>query len=837
MLLLCSLQAQFTLSYKGGATDAQGNFMGGTEMRVLAQHKGKLFGGVESWQDFIPTGSQDPYIGAQIVRLDAPNGNWQLDKHFNQLRNNPQPGQRTLFRNEGVTTMESIIFKTDSLGNILPKPDTILIAACRDFNGLASVYTRNDATGEWTETVIAPSLSSLKATIRSLIAYRDKVTKVDMVFAGCLPQGMVAGVYAPHLPGKISWRTPEITASDMNVGVAGSGSFQGRPMAFAECNGQLHVAAAPIVLRRQDGANPKWIEVFRYPLMATPGGSSGLRGLTAVPNLAGNGQSLLAALEGNQGAMVRLDPKATLPYSYTIELDIMKNLTEAWRMIPPSITASYVVVANSEMTWVKDPLTNDSTLFVTIQHHPAKARDDAFYYIRRVKNGVVTYDLKRIDNTQVIPPIVLNSTRACAVSPFASDNGQYFYIGGYDADNNPSHNTAYALRSDISTAFGYQQTNETEVYRILPSTTDAKINTYTTGNEAHTAFYTKNIARRNELFVFLPGSGGIPLGYDSICIAAANLGYHSIGLMYPNEPAVGVLCQNKADSLCFEKVRREIIDGTDRSNLLDVNRDNSIENRLIKLLQYLQNQHPEQNWSQYLNGNAIRWDKIAISGHSQGGGHAGIIAQNQKVARVVFFAAPKDYNSVYNRIAAWVYKPNVTRAIYFFGISHSEDNTGCTAAQQFQAFRLLGMGEPFYVDNKNPPYENAHALTSRAPCNNPHGCVAVDNAQPSSNYFLNAWKYMLTAVSNTTAINDASLQEKEIQIYPNPTQDVVNIQFPINQSNENYIRLFNSNGQQLQSYQTYDTNYQINMNELPAGLYLLQIQHGKTVTSRKILKQ
>lgn len=843
-LFLLPLQAQFSVSYQAGKKDSNWNFMGGTEMRVLAAHKGKLYGGIETWMDTIPTNGQDPYIGAQILRLDAPNGNWQLDRHFNEPRNNPQPGQRTLFRNEGVTALESIIFKTDSLGNPLPKPDTILIAACRDFNGIASVYTRNDLTGIWTETVVAPTAGTLKATIRSLVSYRDKVTGVDLVFAGCLPQGMVAGVYAPQLPGKISWRVPEISASNTNVGVAGSGSFQGRPMAFAECNGQLHIAAAPVVLRRQDGPNPKWIEVFRYALNVTPGGSSGLRGLTCIPNPNGNGQSLLAALEGNQGAMIRLDPKPTLPYSSTIELNIMQNLTDAWKTIPPAINASYVVVANSEMTWVKDPITQDSTLFITIQHHPAKARDDAFYYIRRVKNGAITYDLKRIDNTKLNPLLILNSTRACIISPFTNDN-QYLYFGGYDADDNPNHNSAYALRADINTAFGYVSTLEIKSYKILPSTTDPKINTYTssTMNQYHTAFYPKGISLRNQLFVFLPGSGGIPLGYDSICITATNLGYHTIGLMYPNEPAVGALCQNNADSLCFEKVRREIIDGTDRTTQINVNTDNAIENRLIQLLKYLQTQNPSENWIQYLDSNnKIRWDKIVISGHSQGGGHAGIIAQQNRVARVVFFAAPKDYNNFYNRNGAWIYKPNLTPPEAYFGISHSEDDTGCTPAQQFQAFNLLGMnrfGAPAYIERTSAPYNNTHTFTSAAACPNPHGCVAVDNVQqvvPA--YLKNAWIYMLTApISAITKVKDAAVSEKSVQIFPNPAKDYINILIRDENPQALNLRLFNSSGQLAGVYQMNSNDFQIDINNLPSGLYLLQLQSENSIKSYKILKQ
>jgi hypothetical protein len=48
-------------------------------------------------------------------------------------------------------------------------------------------------------------------------------------------------------------------------------------------------------------------------------------------------------------------------------------------------------------------------------------------------------------------------------------------------------------------------------------------------------------------------------------------------------------------------VRLEILDGTDRTPLVDVDRANSIENRLIKLLQYLDANRPGEGWGGFLD--------------------------------------------------------------------------------------------------------------------------------------------------------------------------------------------------------------------------------------------
>jgi len=138
-------------------------------------------------------------------------------------------------------------------------------------------------------------------------------------------------------------------------------------------------------------------------------------------------------------------------------------------------------------------------------------------------------------------------------------------------------------------------------YQILPSATDVNINTFTNTDQKHIVFLNNSVSKKNQLFIFLPGTGGNPSNIQRIDSLAANLGYHSIGLMYPNEPAIGSLCASNSDIDCYTKTRMEVIDGTDRTTLITVDRANSIENRIIKLLHYLQLQNPAENWSQFLD--------------------------------------------------------------------------------------------------------------------------------------------------------------------------------------------------------------------------------------------
>jgi hypothetical protein len=283
-------------------------------------------------------------------------------------------------------------------------------------------------------------------------------------------------------------------------------------MAFTECNGSLFCATAPIILKRND-ATKTWTEVVRYPMTVTPGGSSGLRGLTTVPNPTGTGQSMISALEGGNGAIYRTTPSTTIPYpNIPVELNVMTNLTAAWTTIPPAITASYVVVANSEMTPIIDPVNGDNCHIITVQHHPALARNDAFYYIRRQNGTTISYQLMRINNNLLSPIITLNSTRACQISPFPSDANNFVYIAGFDADDNWVHNSAFVLRASFNTIFGYDNlgivenvTNEVEKGLLIypnPANNEFKIeilNNNWLNAEAHLLDLNSRIIKKYQL--------------------------------------------------------------------------------------------------------------------------------------------------------------------------------------------------------------------------------------------------------------------------------------------------------------------------------------------------
>src|SRR5215471_16725211 len=88
-----ALAADFEVSYQPGSRDDAGRFMGGTEMRVLAGHAGKLYAGNGYWEDTPgPEGRQ----GSQILVLDAPGARWADRPRFRRAsarRKTPRSGR------------------------------------------------------------------------------------------------------------------------------------------------------------------------------------------------------------------------------------------------------------------------------------------------------------------------------------------------------------------------------------------------------------------------------------------------------------------------------------------------------------------------------------------------------------------------------------------------------------------------------------------------------------------------------------------------------------------------------------------------------------------------
>lgn len=299
---------------------------------------------------------------------------------------------------------------------------------------------------------------------------------------------------------------------------------------------------------------------------------------------------------------------------------------------------------------------------------------------------------------------------------------------------------------------------------IRPSTTDAAIQDF---DDPHWVYVNRDIvvkhdaqlpADRHELLLWIPGTrspnapdpkpGQVPRAAShEFCRLAATLGYHVIALSYPNTISAAA-CRNEPEPGAFEEFRMAIIQGG-MTRHVTVSRAGSIENRLIKLLQLLKEKRGREGWSQFLDDDGgIRWDKIAVAGQSQGGGHAALIGIHHKVSRVLCFGSPKDYSLALQAPAAWYQKTSATPKERFFTFNHEQDRQGCTPAQQIENLRALKLdrfGASVLVEDTKAPYNQSRILMTNHPGTKVDSLTAHGTMIKGRNkeLFGDVWRYML----------------------------------------------------------------------------------------------
>lgn len=290
-------------------------------------------------------------------------------------------------------------------------------------------------------------------------------------------------------------------------------------------------------------------------------------------------------------------------------------------------------------------------------------------------------------------------------------------------------------------------------FQVLPSATDPKITQF---DSAHYIYFDNSATPKNQLLLFIPGTNGKPGRVSKFCTVAAQQGFQVINLMYPDTTSATSVAKS-TDPNAFLNFRLEIIEGKDLSTYVSVNRTNSIENRLIKLLQYLKQNRSNENWGQYLaTKGGIDWSKIVVSGLSQGAGHACVLALLNPVARAVMFGGPKDYDRATKSPASYYTMKSATPKNRMFTFNNMQDHQGCDYQEQIQNCKALGLIAlaPFVdVDKVRSPFNGSHVLFTDWPGTpvtsvKAHTSVVEDPSTPMGKdgtpLFQPVWVYMLS---------------------------------------------------------------------------------------------
>ncbi|MCB9733624.1 MAG: hypothetical protein H6745_13575 [Deltaproteobacteria bacterium] len=314
---------------------------------------------------------------------------------------------------------------------------------------------------------------------------------------------------------------------------------------------------------------------------------------------------------------------------------------------------------------------------------------------------------------------------------------------------------------------------------------------------------------RPELWIHLGGSGGKPTNAKNILRAAAYSGYRALGLAYMNEPSVADRCNDPVtgvdyDVTCSEKTRLEVITGEDVSPWLEIGASDGLISRLEHALAWLDDRDPSGGWDAYRDGEGhVRWDRIAMSGFSQGGGNVGLISRDHPLRRAFFLSKgagsvktlagdcasdgscaddgalccdlsgdpecdeppASGGKCVHFELAPWVHTgaggegtaaDRATPAARLYGLVNVNETAWTYSPDVFAAWGMDAWGDFISADpgGEGPPFSGTHQLSSALePCNGGsfHQSMGADAIQPKIGgcdgqkpAMWDAWLYMMS---------------------------------------------------------------------------------------------
>lgn len=214
---------------------------------------------------------------------------------------------------------------------------------------------------------------------------------------------------------------------------------------------------------------------------------------------------------------------------------------------------------------------------------------------------------------------------------------------------------------------------------------------------------------RGQLMLFFNGSGGSPragtgTSTNSWYGVSRAAGYHVLAVSYASASSIASLCGS--NDACFEATRAAILTGAAQANtaesLTDLTADEGAFLRAARTLEVLARLDGAGGWSDFFDATkpagegALRWERIVVVGHSQGGGHAALVGKRNPVARVIMLAAPCE--NVNGAPASWLKERDrfATPPERFFGLGVEGDSVCPTFAANWEALsvpasqRLLG---------------------------------------------------------------------------------------------------------------------------------------------------
>ena len=444
-------QRSWKQSYDAGYLDRGGAYAGGSEIMHLVAHRGKLYAANGYWVDarwVIPPEGQKQ--SAQVLRLDAAGGQWQVD-----LDTGKSNGLGLDYMKGNV--LKSVTFTRNGTGGLLPSPRNLLVmAAGANFErgGAVSVWVRDDGKGTWTHSLVrhGSSAGGVRWVPRDMEVHRDKVTGIERLFLSLGNPGIVSGVYDEAAEGRIRWDR------HLEFPFLVEGSFRTRPLGMTRANGSLYFSEGGAIYERMDGVQARYRKVLDLHA-DTDTDVGGIRGLTALANPDGSGDSLLflwAPGDRSPSQIKRLDPDGKGGFTLHEEVRVIDLMREKL-----GVEVTYTLGAHNMMYPVVDPVTGETVHIIGFQGN-IRGKDElrwkgsalyagAMYALRRADRS---YEVMEVNNAFSPGMPVLVSPRAFCLSPFQDGA---LYVGGHDASRKVSDDMAWVYEAPLEVALGHEK--------------------------------------------------------------------------------------------------------------------------------------------------------------------------------------------------------------------------------------------------------------------------------------------------------------------------------------------------------------------------------------------
>jgi hypothetical protein len=118
--------------------------------------------------------------------------------------------------------------------------------------------------------------------------------------------------------------------------------------------------------------------------------------------------------------------------------------------------------------------------------------------------------------------------------------------------------------------------------------------------------------------------------------------------------------------------------------------------------------------------------------------------------------------------------------------------------------------------------------------------VTVANRTPGEVLYFRVWEYSNDAFGTfkvsayDASLSSGSFNNANFSAYPNPVKDVLNISYT---SEISSVRVINMIGQEVLSKNINATSSQVDMSQLSAGTYIVNVTVGDAIKTLKVVKQ